>query len=368
MALTRTLTHKAASGTGLIAEACPVADLETLALLDRVPFQDSRGWWRVVTGTAIETGLQPQFWLVHDDRPVLLMPLLRGRSGSGRRHGLTTPYTSLYQPTCAAGADLEAAGFALAPHLGPLLQLDALDPEWRGWGPLLRGLARAGRQSAWFASFANWRETLQGRCWSDYLAARPGALRETIRRRLGRAERDARAEFSLAVTPQDALAHLAEYDRVHARSWKEAEPFPDFAAAFVAEAALAGVLRIAVLREAGEPIAAQFWTVENGTATLHKLVHDEAVRARSPGTVLTAWMIRRLIDEEQVMSLDFGRGDDPYKRLWAGECRRRAGLVVADPWHPLGAAALLRQVAGSTLRRLRPSRDGAAPDIEQHAR
>jgi CelD/BcsL family acetyltransferase involved in cellulose biosynthesis len=84
-----------------------------------------------------------------------------------------------------------------------------------------------------------------------------------------------------------------------------------------------------------------------------KLAHDEAARAASPGTVLTALMIRRLLGEDRVRVLDFGRGDDPYKRLWVGSRRRRIGLVLADPLSPQGLAALGRQWAGSLLRRLR---------------
>jgi CelD/BcsL family acetyltransferase involved in cellulose biosynthesis len=69
--------------------------------------------------------------------------------------------------------------------------------------------------------------------------------------------------------------------------------------------------------------------------------------------VLTALMIRRLIEEDGVRVLDFGRGDDPYKRLWVGSRRQRIGLVLADPLSPLGLAALGRQWAGALLRRLR---------------
>ncbi|WP_158747006.1 GNAT family N-acetyltransferase [Acidisphaera sp. L21] len=75
--------------------------------------------------------------------------------------------------------------------------------------------------------------------------------------------------------------------------------------------------------------------------------------AESPGTVLTAWMIRRFIEVEHVTMLDFGRGDDPYKKGWASERRLRGGLIVANPWHPFGAATLLRQVAGNAARSLR---------------
>ncbi len=76
-------------------------------------------------------------------------------------------------------------------------------------------------------------------------------------------------------------------------------------------------------------------------------------RTLSPGTVLTAWMVRALL-AEGVTQLDFGRGDDPYKRLWADARRQRKGLILARPWRPRGAMALLRQAAGGALRRRTP--------------
>ena len=87
-------------------------------------------------------------------------------------------------------------------------------------------------------------------------------------------------------------------------------------------------------------------------ATVLKLAHDDAWRALSPGTVLTAHMIRGLLGE-QVTELDFGRGDDPYKQLWANRRRQRIGVLLADPRQPRGLAALLRHDAGTVLRRAR---------------
>ncbi|WP_158747007.1 GNAT family N-acetyltransferase [Acidisphaera sp. L21] len=154
-----------------------------------------------------------------------------------------------------------------------MLRIDAIDPEWDGWDSLRKGFRRAGYHTIPFASFANWHESLNGRRWTEYLADRPGALRETIRRRLARAERDPSVEIVCGNTEDTAMPLLAEYEQVYAQSWKPSEPLPRFTAAFVGEAARAGVLRIAVLRRDAMPISAQYWTVENGTATVLKLSH-----------------------------------------------------------------------------------------------
>ena len=74
---------------------------------------------------------------------------------------------------------------------------------------------------------------------------------------------------------------------------------------------------------AGQPVAAQFWTVEGGTAFIHKLAHDERYRKQSPGTLLTAEMFAHVIDTDRVELVDFGTGDDPYKRDWMEEVRIR---------------------------------------------
>jgi CelD/BcsL family acetyltransferase involved in cellulose biosynthesis len=118
-----------------------------------------------------------------------------------------------------------------------------------------------------------------------------------------------------------------------------------------------GLLRLGVLRARadGAPLAAQYWILDRGgqRATVLKLAHVETQRAASPGTVLTALMIRELVREDGVSELDFGRGDDAYKRLWAGQRRQRIGVLLADPLHPAGAAALLRRALSVLRQRLR---------------
>ena len=80
--------------------------------------------------------------------------------------------------------------------------------------------------------------------------------------------------------------------------------------------------------------------------------HDEGRKALSPGTVLTAHMVRHLLDVEQVAELDFGRGDDPYKQSWTTRREQRIGLLLANPWRPRGLATIARHGLGRLRRRV----------------
>ncbi len=107
-----------------------------------------------------------------------------------------------------------------------------------------------------------------------------------------------------------------------------------------------------MLHAEGKAIAAQFWILANGSAGLLKLAHDEAFKLLSPGTVLTALMIREFIESERVCELDFGCGDDAYKRLWASKRRQRIGILVINPRRLQGMAALGWQWLGRRRRQV----------------
>ena len=344
-------------------DALPAGTAERL--LGGAGFFSSAVWWRTVWEAGVPTEGTPLFGLAGAGEAEVLFALWR--DASGRIGALTNPYTCLYQPMAGTpadrhGADIHAAGRELARLArGGMLRLDALDPDWPGLAPLVAGARAGGLVALRFDHFGNWHEPVAGRDWRGYLAARPGALRETVRRRLRDAERNAALSFAVLSEPMELPAGIAEYEAVYARSWKEAEPYPRFNAVLMHEAAQAGLLRLGVLRLSGQAIAVQLWIVQDGVASVLKLAHDEAHKPLSPGTVMTAWMIRRLIATEQVETIDFGRGDDAYKQLWTSKRRQRIGLVLAAPWHPTGVAALLRHAAGRLRHRLAgATADGAS--------
>lgn len=331
-------------------------------------FFASRAWYDTLLAAALPEGAQPLLAVAED---ALLLPLLRQ---GGRLSTLVSPYTLDWRPLPAPGAGapaLVAAGRALgrALRFRAPIRLDTLDPAAPALAPLLEGCAAARLVALRFRHTGNWHEALPpGTGFEAWLATRPPALRNTIRRRLARAAKETALETAEA--PGPALdAAIAAYAEVRARSWKPGEPFPEFDAALLRVAAGLGLLRLGVLRARadGAALAAQYWILDQGgrRASLLKLVHAEAARAASPGTVLTALMVRRLLDEDGVAELDLGRGDDDYKRLWVGGRRQRIGVELADPLHPAGLAALARAAARRLLRRGGPPKYQGATD--QHA-
>lgn len=315
--------------------------------------QSRRAWFEATEAAALPAGAQP-LWLAVTERgaPAALLPLMRLPGGT--LMSLTSPYTVLFQPLLAPGTDPFAAGLALGRHLRhwPMTRLEALDPGWAALPPFLAGLRRAGLAGLRFDHFGNWHETLGEGGWDGYLEAREGSLRSTVRRRLRAAEKMPELRHEIAREPEDIGTALAAYEAVYARSWKDEEPFPSFNPVLLPLLAQAGVLRLAVLWRGALPIAAQYWTVDGEVATVLKLAHDEAAKGLSPGTVLTAVMIRALL-AEGVRALDFGRGDDPYKQGWVRERRQRVGVLLVAPWRLDGALVLARHWLGVARRRVR---------------
>jgi CelD/BcsL family acetyltransferase involved in cellulose biosynthesis len=337
---------------------------DVLALLDdTTSLFTTLPWWNVVLAHAIPACAETIFVAIRSrGHIVAVVPMLRA---GGQLSSLTTPYSCVYRPLIASGlnqATRIAAMSAFARFCRPagIIRLDALPVEWDGLAALEIGARDAGLVPLNFDHFGNWYENVAGVSWSGYLLRRPGALRETIRRRLQRAEKLGGARFDMLTHPGQMDLAAEVFECVYRRSWKDAEPYPDFNVALMRAVAEHGWLRLGIWSIETEPVAVQLWVVHAGQAILLKLAHDEAFKAHSPGTVLTALMIRHLLDNEYIAQLDLGRGDDPYKKGWAVERRRRIGLLLINPWRPAGLIALLRhasgKIAASGLKlRIRPT-------------
>lgn len=314
----------------------------------------SRAWFDLLDSAARPRGMRGAIIGLGEYGVLPVWCRVRGGRMSPVR-GMTTPYTLVFGPLAAQDADWAGLGATLAGIVRQCgaLRLDALDPDALGFEDWLGSMRRLGVIVHRFDHFGNWGEAVPGD-YDAWLASRPGTLRNTIRRRTRHAAR----EVVMTVTRGgDGLdAAIADFEMVYARSWKPAEPYPDFNPTCMRRLAAEGVLRLGIMRSAQGPIAAQYWAVSGGTGFLLKLAHDRAAESLSPGTVLTAHMVRDLLNEGGIHRLDFGCGDDAYKRLWVAERRQRVGVILIDPRRPLGLAWLGRLGLSHLMRRLRRTR------------
>ena len=180
-----------------------------------------------------------------------------------------------------------------------------------------------------------------GRTFADYWAERPGKMRTTLKRKARKVDVDILTHF-------DETAWAA-YKAIYSESWKPEEERADILEAFAAAEGAAGRIRLGIGRADGVPVAAQFWTVENGTAYIHKLAHIEAATPLSAGTTLSAALFEYVIDTDGVELVDFGTGSDAYKRDWMEQVRPRFRLTCLD-WRkprawPAIAKAFVRHLA-----------------------
>src|SRR5262249_7829215 len=89
-------------------------------------------------------------------------------------------------------------------------------------------------------------------------------------------------------------------------------------------------------------VASQLWLVEDSRATVYKLAHDRRTSHLSVGSLLTAEVMRHVLEHDRVVEVDFGRGDDAYKQLWVSRRRSRWGILPAANFRWRGIAARLR--------------------------
>lgn len=229
----------------------------------------------------------------------------------GQVSGLTNWYSFAIRPLYRGAADRDAALTELFRSLrkrAARLSLYPVRDEDR------EGIDAALRAAGWWtkavaAGHRHWLD-LGDMDHDGWWATRPGALRSTVQRKAKKGVVDIR--LSTTFDPEN----WAAYEQIYAASWKPEEGHPALLRAFAEAEGAGGRLRMGIARIEGAPVAAQFWTVEDGTAFIHKLAHVEDSLKASPGTLLSAALFRHVIEIDGVRRVDFGTGNDAYKRDW----------------------------------------------------
>jgi CelD/BcsL family acetyltransferase involved in cellulose biosynthesis len=302
------------------------------------PF-DRLAWWR---GLADECGVNPLLAVAREGEHLAILPL---QQKGDVLHELGNWYSFRVAPVFTAGAEPAALLTTIARDIAGRAARIVLSKVSEADAALL---AEAFRAAGWFAVMTpcdvNHILRVGGRSYAEYLAGRPGQVRTTLKRKAGK----------VAVRLYDRFDDGAwdAYEAIYAQSWKPSEGSPAFLRRFAREEGAAGRMRFALALADGKPVAAQFWTVEAGTAFIHKLAHIDEAKSLSPGTTLSAALFERVIDGDRVEIVDFGTGNDGYKRDWMEEVRTRYRIELLRPlrprnWPSIAKAGLRRLAQGA---------------------
>jgi Acetyltransferase (GNAT) domain len=295
-------------------------------------------WYDLMTRHAVPAGAEIRLYT--DERPGSQIAVLLHTSRSQPQRSLVSLanfYSVEHGIISVPGADLEVAlagilSEVLSERPSPdCLRLAEFDPREPGYSAFVGTLRRAGLFVECVLQAATWYEDTGGLDFSGYLAERPAQLRNTWarkRRKIAASGRLRKAFFNDATAIDQAIA---DYETVYRASWKPPEAYPSFIPALIRFAAELGALRLGIYYIDDIPAAAQFWILWQGRAAIYKLAHDERFDDLSLGTLLTMEMVERVLSEDRPREINFGRGDDPYKKLWLPKRRERWGITAANP-------------------------------------
>lgn len=333
---------------------------DTVRLFDESSRQNiefSLGWFDNLQRTVFAADPGVRYYVKElAQTPTAALPLRLARNGPIRRiETLGNFYTSLYAPILGpASTSLDLLPLLVAAnqdhHGAHLIQFAPLDPDSPTYEMLLTALRSSGWIPFRYFCFGNWYLKVD-KPWPEYLKEREGKLRSTIKRMSKRFAAEG-GTLEIVTDPAPLEPTIREFIDIYAASWKKPEPYPDFIPGLIRCLAQRGALRLGIARLAGRAIAAQIWIVHHGKASIFKLAYDDSFAAFSPGTLLTAHLMERAIEQDRVTEVDYLIGDDPYKQSWMSHRRERRGIVAYNPRTLIGLALLIRGAAGHVLRKL----------------
>ena len=285
------------------------------------PF-DRLAWWQ---GLADHCGLEPLVAIARDGADRAVLPLAEGRGGVA---AFANWYTFRFRPVVSAGADGRALIGALARDL-------ATRGRARHRSPGCRAKTAAATCSTPLSG-GRLGGLLASACDTNHIAAARRTVLGDLSRQPPRPACAPRSGASRASwTPPCSTASIPRAwarlrGDLRAAAGSRAKARPLFLRRFAEQEGAAGRLRLGIARADGRPVAAQLWTVEGGTAFIHKLAHAEDAEPFARHRAQRG-AVRPRDRRRRVATVDFGTGDDPFKRTGWKSRARATGSTCSGP-------------------------------------
>jgi Acetyltransferase (GNAT) domain len=194
-----------------------------------------------------------------------------------------------------------------------------------------------------FQQYENWCHLIDNEDYFSYFEHRPSQLKNTLRRKKKKLERDYNYQIKLYPRDEFAIAEvISSYDRVYSTSWKKEEPFPRFTPGLIQLSAQLGILILGILYIGGQPAAAQLWLRLPERFVIYKLAYNQQFDQLSVGTVLSDAIFEYAYSVNSQAEIDYGVGGESYKKQWMSTVRYIHGLEGFNKKSIGGLLLLLR--------------------------
>lgn len=241
---------------------------------------------------------------------------------------LTSPYTIFYDVVCEP--DVNDVDTLIGKIVEALVRdarsistitLDCIRRDSPTFALLSKHLRANGFIVEEYFHFGNWYDVFMNTDFENYRQS----LKSGIRRLMNRVSHSKKTHFRLVETAEELDSAIARYEALSLLRWSTPEPYEQFIRGLVYKAFEEKFLRFGLLEVKGEVVAAQIWLISNKNATIFKVAHDPAIK-NSIGSTLTLCLVKHVLEIDGVTEIDFGRGDDDYKKSWLRKRQECWGL------------------------------------------
>jgi len=298
--------------------------------------------WRAATATR-----RPEVLLVEDSAgPVAMVPLVHW---SGALHGLPVRFTGMLNAPDTAFADWLIVG-----RPEPVIETVMGDLASRSdWDVLALNSLPASSVTlkalqGWLPGRYRWQPIPSVRSpylntagtWEEFWAGTSQRFKKTVRNVRNRLAKvgTVSIEEHRIVSPDSPV--FADLLAVSTRSWKAKEKLAiatmpgmaDFFHELTARASARGWLRLWIMRLDGVPVATEYQLEADGRVHALRADFDAAMPDDlSPGTHLTAEIVRALFGRDTAYEYDMGPGNNQYKSRWASAAHELGRLRIFRP-------------------------------------
>ena len=214
---------------------------------------------------------------------------------------------------------------------GAVIEFNYLDQRAETTALLFRALRSAGLITLPYDHVFVRYEDVKDTDFDSYLKQRSTGIRREYPRKGRRLAKHFKLEQVVYSDDSQLDRVLDDFQHIYAKTWKKSERFPQFIPELLRHGLAERQLRVAILYLDGQPVATEFYTLFNGQATSYKGGYDPAYKKYSPAEVLRIFTFKHLMEVDGVSEIDFGYGDQPYKKKWLSQGRWLVGVLAFNP-------------------------------------